>query len=120
MMTQAAIAGLGVALLPRFLVRDELASDRLVVAARHELRTSSAYRLVYPMRMLIKANPAETVDLDGAPDPGRQMDYSPDEYIALERKAQASQWPQLRKGKAALPDADRWRNVPGKRAHLER
>jgi LysR family glycine cleavage system transcriptional activator len=47
MMTQAAIAGLGVALLPRFLVRDELASDRLVVAARHELRTSSAYWLVY-------------------------------------------------------------------------
>jgi DNA-binding transcriptional LysR family regulator len=48
MMIQAAIVGLGVALLPRFLVRDELASGRLVVAADHELKTSSAYWLVYP------------------------------------------------------------------------
>jgi LysR family transcriptional regulator, glycine cleavage system transcriptional activator len=48
MMIQAAIAGLGVALLPRFLVNDELASGRLVVAADHELKTSSAYWLVYP------------------------------------------------------------------------
>jgi LysR family glycine cleavage system transcriptional activator len=48
MMIQAAIAGLGVALLPRFLVQDELLSGRLVVAADHELKTSSAYWLVYP------------------------------------------------------------------------
>jgi len=48
MMIQAAIAGLGVALLPRFLVNDELVSGRLVVAADHELKTSSAYWLVYP------------------------------------------------------------------------
>lgn len=34
-----------------------------------------------PMRKLIKANPAETADLDGAPDPGRQMDYSPVEGL---------------------------------------
>jgi lysine 2,3-aminomutase len=34
-----------------------------------------------PMRTLIKATPAETVDLDGAPDPGRQMDYSPVEGL---------------------------------------
>lgn len=34
-----------------------------------------------PMRQLIKANPAETADLDGAPDPGRQMDYSPVEGL---------------------------------------
>lgn len=30
-----------------------------------------------PLQQLIKANPAETVDLTGAPDPGKQMDYSP-------------------------------------------
>jgi LysR family transcriptional regulator, glycine cleavage system transcriptional activator len=48
MMIQAAIAGLGVALLPRFLVNDELTNGRLVVAADHELQTSSAYWLVYP------------------------------------------------------------------------
>jgi len=29
------------------------------------------------LQTLIKANPAETLDLEGAPDPGRQMDYSP-------------------------------------------
>lgn len=29
------------------------------------------------LQTLIKANPAETDDLEGAPDPGRQMDYSP-------------------------------------------
>ena len=34
-----------------------------------------------PMRMLIKANPAETNDLHGAPDPGRQKDYSPIEGL---------------------------------------
>jgi lysine 2,3-aminomutase len=34
-----------------------------------------------PMQTLIKASPAETVDLDGAPDPGRQMDYSPVEGL---------------------------------------
>jgi L-lysine 2,3-aminomutase len=34
-----------------------------------------------PMQTLIKASPAETYDLDGAPDPGRQMSYSPVEGL---------------------------------------
>ena len=34
-----------------------------------------------PMQVLIKASPKETYDLDGAPDPGKQMDYSPVEGL---------------------------------------
>lgn len=48
MMIQAAIAGLGVALLPRFLVQEELTAGRLILAAAQELKSSSAYWLVYP------------------------------------------------------------------------
>jgi L-lysine 2,3-aminomutase len=33
------------------------------------------------LKVLIKANPKETVDLDGAPDPGKQMSYSPVEGL---------------------------------------
>ncbi len=33
------------------------------------------------MQTLIKASPKETLDLDGAPDPGKQMDYSPVEGL---------------------------------------
>ena len=33
------------------------------------------------LQTLIKASPKETLDLDGAPDPGRQMDYSPVEGL---------------------------------------
>jgi DNA-binding transcriptional LysR family regulator len=48
MMIQAAIAGMGVALLPRFLVQKELLNGELVEAAPVGLRTDSAYWLVYP------------------------------------------------------------------------
>lgn len=48
MVIQAAVAGLGVALLPQFLVTDELETGRLVIAARHMLETELAYWLVYP------------------------------------------------------------------------
>lgn len=34
-----------------------------------------------PLQRLVKANPAETLDLEGAPDPGNQMDYSPVEGL---------------------------------------
>lgn len=33
------------------------------------------------LQVLIKASPAETFDLDGSPDPGKQMDYSPVEGL---------------------------------------
>lgn len=34
-----------------------------------------------PLRALVKASPAETYDLDGAEDPGKQMDFSPVEGL---------------------------------------
>ena len=34
-----------------------------------------------PLQTLIKASPAETFDMQGAPDPGNQMDYSPVEGL---------------------------------------
>ena len=33
------------------------------------------------LQVLVKASPKETYDLDGAPDPGKQMDYSPVEGL---------------------------------------
>lgn len=48
MMIQAAISGLGIALLPRFLVNEEIADGRLIVVSGRELRSSGAYWLVYP------------------------------------------------------------------------
>ena len=46
--TQACIAGLGVALMPLFLIAAELASGQLVKAYDHEIRSPSAYYLVTP------------------------------------------------------------------------
>ena len=34
-----------------------------------------------PLQVLVKADPVETSDLEGAPDPGKQMDYSPVEGL---------------------------------------
>ena len=34
-----------------------------------------------PLQTLVKASPKETYDLEGAPDPGKQMDYSPVEGL---------------------------------------
>jgi LysR family glycine cleavage system transcriptional activator len=48
MMAQAAASGLGVALVPRFLVEEELAAERLVVLFRQGLASEQAYYLVYP------------------------------------------------------------------------
>ena len=48
MMAQAAAAGLGVALVPRFLVADELAAGALRVLFPHSLASDEAYYLVVP------------------------------------------------------------------------
>jgi LysR family glycine cleavage system transcriptional activator len=48
MIAQAAVCGLGAALLPRFLVESELASSALVVLSEQALTPADAYYLVYP------------------------------------------------------------------------
>jgi DNA-binding transcriptional LysR family regulator len=50
MVIQAAIAGLGLAVLPRFLIQEELASGRLVVVIDRPVTSEYAYYLVYPER----------------------------------------------------------------------
>jgi DNA-binding transcriptional LysR family regulator len=48
MIIQAAIAGLGIAVLPRFLIREELAGGRLAVAVNRPVTSDQAYYLVHP------------------------------------------------------------------------
>jgi DNA-binding transcriptional LysR family regulator len=50
MVIQAAIAGVGLALLPQFLIQEELAGGRLVVAIDRPVVSEYAYYLVYPER----------------------------------------------------------------------
>ncbi len=48
MLSQAAVSGLGVALLPTFVVEEELSNGTLVQPVKHELVTERAYYLVVP------------------------------------------------------------------------
>ena len=48
MVAQAAIAGLGLALLPDFLIAEELASGQLVTALDRPMQSAGAYWLVWP------------------------------------------------------------------------
>jgi LysR family transcriptional regulator, glycine cleavage system transcriptional activator len=50
MVIQAAIAGLGVAVLPRFLIREELASGKLAILLDRPVTSRHAYYLVHPER----------------------------------------------------------------------
>jgi len=50
MVTQAAVAGLGVAVLPKFLILDELASGKLVIPFGPKATSDNGYYLVYPER----------------------------------------------------------------------
>jgi DNA-binding transcriptional LysR family regulator len=50
MVIQAAMAGLGLAVLPRFLIQEELGSGRLVVAFDRPVTSRHAYYLVHPER----------------------------------------------------------------------
>src|SRR5690606_3210401 len=59
MLAQAAMHGMGVALIPPFLIRSELESGRLVIANPHSFDSSNAYYLVIPERK------AESATLQG-------------------------------------------------------
>jgi LysR family transcriptional regulator, glycine cleavage system transcriptional activator len=48
MITQAAVCDLGVALLPKLLIEDELASGKLVTLFDRPIRSANAYYLVVP------------------------------------------------------------------------
>lgn len=48
MLTEAAIHGMGIALIPRFLVDDELQRGVLIQAAKHEYLSDRSYYLIYP------------------------------------------------------------------------
>lgn len=50
MLAQAAIHGMGVALIPPFLIEQELASGRLCIALEHHYRSDKAYYLMIPQR----------------------------------------------------------------------
>ncbi|MFX7090632.1 LysR substrate-binding domain-containing protein, partial [Acinetobacter baumannii] len=50
MLTQAAIVGMGVALIPRFLIEDEVRRGLLVVAVDHYYLSTHSYYLIYPER----------------------------------------------------------------------
>ena len=45
---QAAIAGIGIALLPKFLIEEELSTGKLVRALDIEMRSAESYFLVWP------------------------------------------------------------------------
>ncbi len=50
MLTEAAIQGLGIALIPRFLIEEELSSGRLIEVVRHAYLSDRSYYLIYPER----------------------------------------------------------------------
>lgn len=50
MLAKAAMHGMGVALIPPFLIRDELASGRLITPCPHSFDSDHAYHLVIPER----------------------------------------------------------------------
>ncbi len=48
MLTAAAIHGLGAALIPPFLIEDELTGGQLIPLIEHEFMSDRAYYLIYP------------------------------------------------------------------------
>ena len=57
MLAEAAMQDMGVALIPPFLIRQELEAGRLVVPFQHSYRTAKAYHLVLPERKAGRPQP---------------------------------------------------------------
>ncbi|MEZ1376242.1 LysR substrate-binding domain-containing protein, partial [Enterobacter hormaechei] len=55
MLAQAAMHGMGVALIPPFLIQDELADGRLIVPMQHAYLSENAYDLIIPERRVESA-----------------------------------------------------------------
>ncbi len=55
MLAQAAMHGMGVALIPPFLIQDELADGRLIVPMQHAYLSENAYYLIIPERRVESA-----------------------------------------------------------------
>ncbi len=64
---------------------EDLKGTGLDVEARMPVKITRHYfeqaKNSKPIQVLVKASPAETYDLDGSADPGKQMDYSPVEGL---------------------------------------
>lgn len=54
MMSEAAVVGMGVALMPRFLIADDIASGRLAAASPVSVTSPGGYYLAYPQRTVDK------------------------------------------------------------------
>ncbi|CAB3682507.1 LysR family transcriptional regulator [Paraburkholderia rhynchosiae] len=50
MLAEAAVHGIGIALIPRLLIEDELARGVLIQVAKHEYSSGRSYHLIYPER----------------------------------------------------------------------
>jgi len=73
MLTEAALQGLGAALLPRLLVEDELRSGRLLAATGGDVPSGLAYHLIYPEHKAhdpVLAAFREWITAEAGPQPG--------------------------------------------------
>ena len=106
MLTEAAIQGLGVALIPRFLIEAELARGQLVQVTAHENPSDRRYHLIHPkdrvnnpalglfqrwlLEQLATAHPRADGQVRGLPElasSGRTGDHGPSTHQAPGRQA---------------------------------
>lgn len=74
-----------------FYSREELAALEALKGTGHDVEARMPVKITHhyfeqaknskPLQVLVKASPKETYDLEGSPDPGKQMSYSPVEGL---------------------------------------